>query len=112
MSSITEDMYAKDYADVFTGDEHWQNLDTPEGDTFAWNDDSTYIRKAPYFDGMTLEPDPVTDVKGARVLAKLGDSVTTDHISPASAIKPGTPAAQYLDSYGVAQKDYLSLIHI
>ena len=108
MSSITEDMYAKDYADVFTGDEHWQNLDTPEDDTFAWNDDSTYIRKAPYFDGMTLEPDPVTDVKGARVLAKLGDSVTTDHISPASAIKPGTPAAQYLDSYGVAQKDYNS----
>ena len=107
-SSITEDMYAKDYADVFAGDTRWQNLDTPEGDTFAWNEDSTYIRKAPYFDGMGLEPEPVTDVKGARVLAKLGDSVTTDHISPASAIKPGTPAAQYLDSYGVAQKDYNS----
>ena len=107
-SSITEDMYAKDYADVFAGDTRWQNLDTPEGDTFAWNEDSTYIRKAPYFDGMGLEPEPVTDVMGARVLAKLGDSVTTDHISPASAIKPGTPAAQYLDSYGVAQKDYNS----
>ena len=107
-SSITEDMYAKDYADVFAGDTRWQNLDTPEGDTFAWNEDSTYIRKAPYFDGMGLEPEPVTDVKGARVLAKLGDSVTTDHLSPASAIKPGTPAAQYLDSYGVAQKDYNS----
>lgn len=107
-SSITEDMYAKDYTDVFAGDTRWQNLDTPEGDTFAWNEDSTYIRKAPYFDGMGLEPEPVTDVKGARVLAKLGDSVTTDHISPASAIKPGTPAAQYLDSYGVAQKDYNS----
>lgn len=107
-SSITGDMYAKDYADVFAGDTRWQNLDTPEGDTFAWNEDSTYIRKAPYFDGMGLEPEPVTDVKGARVLAKLGDSVTTDHISPASAIKPGTPAAQYLDSYGVAQKDYNS----
>lgn len=107
-SSITEDMYAKDYADVFAGDARWQNLDTPEGDTFAWNEDSTYIRKAPYFDGMELEPEPVEDVKGARVLAKLGDSVTTDHISPASAIKPGTPAAQYLDSYGVVQKDYNS----
>lgn len=107
-SAITEDMYAKDYADVFAGDTRWQSLDTPEGDTFAWNEDSTYIRKAPYFDGMGLEPEPVTDVEGARVLAKLGDSVTTDHISPASAIKPGTPAAQYLDSYGVAQKDYNS----
>lgn len=107
-SAITEDMYAKDYADVFTGDDMWQNLETPEGGVFDWKDDSTYIRRAPYFDGMGIDPDPVTDIHGARVLAKLGDSVTTDHISPASAIKPGTPAAQYLDSFGVAEKDYNS----
>ncbi len=82
----------------------------PEGDTFAWNEDSTYVRKAPYFDGMPLEPQPVSDIKGARVLALLGDSVTTDHISPAGPIKPGTPpAAQYLDSHGVERKDYNSL---
>ena len=107
-SSITEDMYAEDYADVFTGDEMWQSLDTPDGDLFEWDENSTYIRRAPYFDGMGIEPDPVEDIKGARVLAKLGDSVTTDHISPASAIKPGTPAAKYLDSFGVERKDYNS----
>ena len=108
-SAISQDMFRKSYADVFKGDSRWQNLDTPEGDTFAWNEDSTYVRKAPYFDGMPLEPQPVSDIKGARVLALLGDSVTTDHISPAGPIKPGTPAAQYLDSHGVERKDYNSL---
>ena len=107
-SAISREMYEADYADVFKGDEQWQNLNTPEGDTFAWDENSTYVRKAPYFDGMPKEPEPVSDIKGARVLVKLGDSVTTDHISPASAIKPGTPAAQYLDSKGVARKDYNS----
>lgn len=107
-SSISRDMYAEDYADVFTGDEMWQSLETPDGDLFEWDDNSTYIRRAPYFDGMGIEPDPVEDIAGARVLAKLGDSVTTDHISPASAIKPGTPAAKYLDAFGVERKDYNS----
>ncbi|MGM7643668.1 aconitate hydratase AcnA [Nocardia sp. JW2] len=108
-SSINQDMFRNSYATVFDGDERWQNLATPEGDTFAWDENSTYVRKAPYFDGMKMDPDPVTDIKGARVLALLGDSVTTDHISPAGPIKPGTPAAQYLDSHGVARKDYNSL---
>ncbi|MEU5843945.1 aconitate hydratase AcnA [Rhodococcus sp. NPDC047139] len=108
-SAISQDMFRKSYADVFKGDERWQNLETPEGDTFAWDENSTYVRKAPYFDGMTMDPAPVTDIKGARVLALLGDSVTTDHISPAGPIKPGTPAAQYLDAHGVERKDYNSL---
>ena len=108
-SAISRELYEADYADVFKGDKQWQELDIPTGKTFAWNEDSTYIRKAPYFDGMTMEPQPVTDIHGARVLAKLGDSVTTDHISPASSIKPGTPAAQYLDANGVVRKDYNSL---
>ncbi|AFM07420.3 aconitate hydratase AcnA [Corynebacterium pseudotuberculosis Cp162] len=108
-SAISRELYEADYADVFKGDEQWQNLPTPEGKTFEWDESSTYIRKAPYFDGMTLETSPVTDIKGARVLAKLGDSVTTDHISPASSIKPGTPAAQYLDANGVSRHDYNSL---
>lgn len=107
--AISRELYEADYADVFKGDAQWQNLDVPTGKTFAWDEDSTYIRKAPYFDGMELEPAPVEDIKGARVLAKLGDSVTTDHISPASSIKPGTPAAQYLDSKGVEVQDYNSL---
>jgi len=108
-SAISQDMFRKSYADVFKGDERWQNLNTPEGDTFAWDENSTYVRKAPYFDGMTMDPAPVADIKGARVLALLGDSVTTDHISPAGPIKPGTPAAQYLDANGVERKDYNSL---
>lgn len=108
-SSINREMFTSSYADVFKGDERWRGLPTPEGNTFAWSDDSTYVRKAPYFDGMPLEPTPVTDIKGARVLALLGDSVTTDHISPAGSIKSGTPAAQYLDEHGVERKDYNSL---
>ncbi|MEV6769420.1 aconitate hydratase [Nocardia sp. NPDC051030] len=108
-SAISRDMFTKSYATVFQGDERWRGLNTPEGDTFAWDENSTYVRKAPYFDGMKMEPTPVSDIKGARVLALLGDSVTTDHISPAGPIKPGTPAAQYLDSHGVERKDYNSL---
>ncbi len=108
-SAISQDMFRNSYADIFKGDERWQNLETPAGDTFAWDENSTYVRKPPYFDGMTMDPAPVTDIKGARVLALLGDSVTTDHISPAGPIKPGTPAAQYLDEHGVERKDYNSL---
>ncbi|BBZ23268.1 aconitate hydratase [Mycolicibacter hiberniae] len=108
-SAINQDMFRKSYADVFAGDDNWRNLPTPDGDTFAWDESSTYVRKAPYFDGMGLEPEPVSDIKGARVMALLGDSVTTDHISPAGPIKPGTPAADYLDAHGVARKDYNSL---
>jgi aconitate hydratase len=93
---------------VFKGDERWRNLPTPSGNTFEWDSDSTYVRKPPYFEGMPAEPEPVTDITGARVLALLGDSVTTDHISPAGAIKPGTPAATYLDEHGVDRKDYNS----
>ncbi|MDG3011200.1 aconitate hydratase AcnA [Rhodococcus sp. D2-41] len=108
-SAINQDMFRKSYADVFKGDDRWRGLSTPEGNTFEWAQDSTYVRKAPYFDGMTREPQPVEDIKGARVLAALGDSVTTDHISPAGAIKSGTPAAQYLEANGVERKDFNSL---
>jgi aconitate hydratase len=107
-SAINQEMFVSNYADVFKGDERWRNLPTPSGNTFEWADDSTYVRKPPYFDGMPAEPEPVSDISGARVLALLGDSVTTDHISPASSIKPGTPAAQYLDEHGVERKDYNS----
>jgi aconitate hydratase len=107
-SSINREMFVTNYADVFKGDERWRNLPTPEGKIFKWDTNSTYVRKPPYFDGMPAEPEPVTDISGARVLALLGDSVTTDHISPAGSIKPGTPAAQYLDGHGVDKKDYNS----
>jgi aconitate hydratase len=107
-SAINSEMFTKNYADVFKGDERWRNLPTPSGNTFEWDADSTYVRKPPYFEGMPAEPEPVADIIGARVLALLGDSVTTDHISPASSIKPGTPAAQYLDEHGVERKDYNS----
>jgi aconitate hydratase len=107
-SSINQEMFSKNYADVFKGDERWRNLPTPAGKTFDWNPKSTYVRKPPYFDGMPAEPAPVTDISGARVLALLGDSVTTDHISPAGNIKSGTPAAQYLEENGVDKKDYNS----
>ena len=101
-------MFIKDYADVFAGDERWQSLPTPEGDTFAWDADSTYVRKPPYFDGMPSTPAPVEDISGARVLAKLGDSVTTDHISPAGSIKADSPAGSYLAEHGVDRKDFNS----
>ncbi|WP_459982069.1 aconitate hydratase [Nocardioides sp. AN3] len=106
--AIASDMFAKGYADVFAGDERWQNLPTPTGDTFTWDEDSTYVRKAPYFDGMDKTPSPVTDIEGARVLLKLGDSVTTDHISPAGNIKKDSPAGQYLTEHGVEQRDFNS----
>jgi aconitate hydratase len=107
-SAVASEMFSRDYADVFTGDETWQNLPTPEGDTFDWAADSTYVRKPPYFDGMTAEPEPVTDIEGARVLAKLGDSVTTDHISPAGSIKADSPAGEYLREHGVERRDFNS----
>jgi aconitate hydratase len=106
--AITSDMFTNDYADVFAGDERWKNLETPSGDTFAWDEDSTYVRKPPYFDGMADEPSPVEDIEGARVLLKLGDSVTTDHISPAGAIKKDSPAGAYLAEHGVGQRDFNS----
>ncbi len=107
-ASIDREMFAKDYADVFHGDDRWRSLPTPEGDTFAWDAASTYVRKPPYFEGMGREPEPVTDIAGARVLAKLGDSVTTDHISPAGAIKADSPAGRYLAEHGVERKDFNS----
>jgi aconitate hydratase len=107
-TSINREMFTKDYSDVFAGDERWQSLPTPEGKTFAWDPQSTYVRKPPYFDGMAKEPSPVTDIAGARVLAKLGDSVTTDHISPAGSIKADSPAGQYLAEHGVDRKDFNS----
>ena len=106
--AITSDMFTDDYADVFAGDERWQNLETPSGDTFAWDEGSTYVRKPPYFDGMPEEPTAVEDIEGARVLAKLGDSVTTDHISPAGAIKKDSPAGKYLAGHGVENRDFNS----
>jgi aconitate hydratase len=106
--AISSDMFTDDYADVFAGDERWRNLETPSGDTFAWDPGSTYVRKPPYFDGMPEEPTPVEDIEGARVLAKLGDSVTTDHISPAGAIKKDSPAGKYLGEHGVEQRDFNS----
>jgi aconitate hydratase len=106
--AINEDMFAKGYSDVFAGDERWRSLPTPEGSTFAWDPESTYVRKPPYFEGMQMEPSPVTDIEGARVLALLGDSVTTDHISPAGSIKADTPAGQYLVEHGVQMRDFNS----
>ncbi|MFC0863556.1 aconitate hydratase [Sphaerimonospora cavernae] len=106
--SIGQDMFLRDYADVFKGDEHWRSLPIPTGDTFEWDPDSTYARKAPYFDGMPASPEPVTDIGGARVLALLGDSVTTDHISPAGSIKADSPAGRYLREHGVEARDFNS----
>ena len=104
--SIDSGMFLEKYATVFDGDEHWTSLPTPDGNTFAWDEKSTYVRKAPYFDGMQLEPTPVTDISGARVLAKLGDSVTTDHISPAGSFRAETPAGRYLVENGISPKDF------
>jgi len=107
-TAITSEMFSSDYADVFAGDEQWRSLPTPEGNTFEWDPESTYVRKPPYFDGMPDEPAPVEDIEGARVLLKLGDSVTTDHISPAGAIKKDSPAGSYLAEHGVEQRDFNS----
>ena len=107
-SSISSEMFTKDYASVFEGDHRWKSLDTPTGKTFDWDPKSTYVRKPPYFDGMPAQPKPVTDIAGARVLAILGDSVTTDHISPAGNIKADSPAGKYLEDNGVDRKDFNS----
>ncbi|MFL6116529.1 MAG: aconitase family protein, partial [Catenulispora sp.] len=106
--AITAEMFAKDYSDVFAGDERWRSLPTPTGNVFEWDADSTYVRKPPYFEGMAAEPSPVADIHGARVLAKLGDSVTTDHISPAGSIKADSPAGKYLAEHGVERRDFNS----
>jgi len=107
-SSISSEMFKKDYATVFDGDHRWKSLDTPTGKTFEWDAQSTYVRKPPYFDGMPSQPKPVTDIANARVLAILGDSVTTDHISPAGNIKADSPAGKYLEAHGVARADFNS----
>ena len=107
-SSISSDMFTKDYASVFEGDHRWQSLSTPTGKVFEWDAESTYVRKPPYFDGMPRNPKPVTDISGARVLAILGDSVTTDHISPAGNIKADSPAGKYLAAHGVDRTDFNS----
>jgi aconitate hydratase len=106
--SISSDMFTKDYATVFEGDHRWKSLDTPTGKTFDWDPQSTYVRKPPYFENMPAKPTPVVDISGARVLAILGDSVTTDHISPAGNIKADSPAGKYLESNGVARNDFNS----
>ncbi len=107
-SAITSEMFRKSYGEVYSGDERWRGLPVPKGETYAWEKDSTYIRQAPYFDGMTLKPSAVEDIKGARVLAVLGDSVTTDHISPAGSIKKDGPAGKYLIAHGVQPGDFNS----
>ncbi|MEU9226788.1 aconitate hydratase AcnA [Streptomyces massasporeus] len=107
-NAIGEDMFSKSYSDVFAGDAQWQALPIPTGNTFEWDAESTYVRKPPYFEGMAHEPSPVENISGARVLAKLGDSVTTDHISPAGAIKADTPAGKYLTEHGVERRDFNS----
>lgn len=107
-SSIDKEMFTRGYEGVFEGDDRWKALDTPAGDTFAWDEKSTYVRKPPYFEGMQAQPEPVQDITGARVLLKLGDSVTTDHISPAGSFKSDTPAGQYLLANGVERKDFNS----
>ncbi|MBP8533981.1 aconitate hydratase AcnA [Streptomyces sp. MK37H] len=107
-SAIGQEMFNTSYADVFAGDAQWQSLPVPTGNTFEWDPESTYVRKPPYFEGLTMDPAPVEDIAGARVLAKLGDSVTTDHISPAGAIKADTPAGKYLTEHGVERRDFNS----
>lgn len=107
-ASIDTDMFTSGYGTIFDGDQRWQNLDTPTGKIFEWDENSTYVRKPPYFEGMTMETTPVSDIDGARVLLKLGDSVTTDHISPAGSFKADTPAGKYLIAHGVERKDFNS----
>ena len=107
-ASVSAEMYTRDYADVFAGDERWKSLPTPEGDVFEWDDASTYVRRPPYFEGMSDQPSDVTDIEDARVLAVLGDSVTTDHISPAGAIQSDSPAGAYLTEHGISKRDFNS----
>jgi len=106
--AVAAEMFTRDYADVFAGDDNWRGLDVPATDTFEWDEASTYVRRPPYFDGMPAAPEPVRDIHGARVLAKLGDSVTTDHISPAGAIKATAPAGLYLTEHGIDRADFNS----
>jgi len=106
--NVSSDMFRKNYKSVFEGDEHWNSIDIPKGEMFDWSDDSTYVQNPPYFEGMDMELPEIRDIKGARVLAKLGDSVTTDHISPAGSIKPDSPAGQYLQEHGVLPPDFNS----
>src|SRR5699024_9871739 len=105
---LQAEMFTKSYSDVYAGDERWRSLPVPETATFQWDRESTYVRQPPYFDGMRAEPEPVTDITGARVLAKLGDSVTTDHISPAGSIRADSPAGKYLSEHGIERKDFNS----
>jgi aconitate hydratase len=107
-SAIGASGFGQAYSDIFAGDQRWQSLPTPTGDTFAWDGESTYVRKPPYFEGMAHDPQPVEDISGARVLAKLGGSVTTDHISPAGSIKADSPAGRYLAEHGVARHEFNS----
>jgi aconitate hydratase len=107
-SSVRAEQFAETYADVFTGDDTWRALEVPEGELFDWSPESTYVRHPPYFEGMSREPGTVPDVDGARVLVWLGDSVTTDHISPAGSIRPDSPAGKYLVEHGVERKDFNS----
>ena len=108
LRAVHPGMFREQYADVFTGDERWRSLDVPTGDRFAWEPDSTYIRNPPFFDGVTLQPAPLEDIAGARALALLGDSITTDHISPAGSIRKDSPAGQYLIAQGVQPSDFNS----
>ncbi len=107
-TSIDTEMFDKEYSAVFDGDERWRSIPTPTGDTFEWDGESTYVRKPPYFEGMSADPQPVSDISGARVLALLGDSVTTDHISPAGSIRADSPAGEYLTSHGIGRLDFNS----
>ena len=103
---VTAEAFKRIYADVFTGDAHWQKLQVPTGDRFAWDNESTYVKNPPYFDNMPKQPGPISDINGARVLALLGDSITTDHISPAGSIKKDSPAGQVPDRHGVQPADF------
>jgi aconitate hydratase len=107
-SSVQREMFERTYADVFEGDETWRSLATPTGDVYAWDPSSTYVRQPPYFEGLRLEPEPVADIHGARCLVSLGDSVTTDHISPAGSIRPESPAGRYLVEHGVERAEFNS----
>jgi aconitate hydratase len=106
--AVRSEMFRNSYGEVFEGDDNWKGLDVPGGDRFAWVEDSTYVRRPTFLEDVPPEPGEVSDIEGARVLARLGDSVTTDHISPAGAIKKGSPASQYLEEHGVERKDYNS----
>jgi aconitate hydratase len=108
LDAVQSDMFRKSYAEVFDGDERWNSLEVPTGDSFAWGETSTYVRRPPFFENLAREPEPIRDIEGARVLAVLGDSVTTDHISPAGSIKRDGPAGQYLTEHGVQPKDFNS----